>query len=218
MDKPESISPSFEAALQEAGYNYIKELGEGGFSNVYLVFSNKYDQLFAVKAAKGDTTFDLLNEMNTLMELDHPNIIRLYSRQVIDLKDCLFLEYCQGGTLSDLLREESMIEPPRLYSFCFQIALAVEFMHSKSISHKDIKPANVLIDKYGRLKLTDFGMASISRSTDNYQCGTRNFMAPELWDQEPSKDRYAADVFALGVTFYFLASGKVPCLQEMMSI
>jgi serine/threonine protein kinase len=102
---------------------------------------------------------DLKEEFEVLKKLVHPNIINLYSLLSIDQKDFLVLEYCSEGSLQQLIEKNGPIRPPKLYLYCSQLLSAVSYLHQNKIAHLDIKPSNILLDTYGRLKLADFGIS-----------------------------------------------------------
>lgn len=208
MANLEGVSLSFIEELEQYGYQFVRKIGDGGFANVFLVYSSRYNEFFAVKQSKIGRS-DLFQEHQTLIQLDHPNVIRIYSYQTIDSLSCIFFEYCKGGSLDDIVKSNHHIDPPQLYFYCYQIALAVQYLHSKNIAHHDIKPANVLIDNYGRLKLIDFGMANNTGEV-NSTAGTAVFLAPEILSHHSLADPFKADIFAMGVTFYILACGDIP--------
>lgn len=84
-------------------------------------------------------------------------------------------------------------------------------MHSQNVAHHDLKPANILIDSNGRLKLTDFGLSQIvSSNPKNLQSGTKAFLPPEVWKHETNINQFLVDIYSLGVTFYMMWQGKIP--------
>lgn len=241
------------AFLRTKGYDLEKRIGNGTFGKVYLVLSDKYKIHFVIKKItsqinhKNDILHDeILNdktdlkepkkltinsEIQSLILLDHPGIIKLYeyfSQPIIkgemegenenthaDAKKeeenvYLVLEYCENGSLNDLIRK-GPIKPPRLYAFCKQIATALLYCHQNDIAHRDIKPANILVGANNRLKLGDFGLSTIIKNGQrcNKYAGSYLFMAPEVLDMKDF-DPYEADVWALGITFYMMATGVPP--------
>lgn len=168
------------ATLASNGYSFLRPIGQGGFSSVFLVYSNQYDLEFVVKVSdyKGShkdglsdsNEFDL-TEINNLINLNHPNIINMYKYFTDDHYLYIVLEYCQGGSLKGVISKNGRIRSANLYHYCHQILTALKHCHDLQIAHNDIKPANVLIDKNQRLKLADFGLSKSFSSklyhTDN---------------------------------------------------
>lgn len=228
--------------LTENGYALLRPIGKGGFGSVFLVFSNQYSIEFVVKVSdyKGSFKADSpnsgeldFNEINNLINLIHPNIINMYKYFTDDHYLYIVLEYCEGGSLKDLLSSQGRIRPPLLFNYCHQILTALKHCHDIQIAHGDLKPANVLIDKNQRLKLADFGLSKgfnrkfcstvdADDTTDNDHSVGKNgeilikefdgsipYMPPELLQMQPY-DPFKADVWSLGVTFYQLATGHLP--------
>lgn len=240
------------ATLAQNDFVFLRPIGKGGFASVFLIFSNQYNINFVVKVSdyKGSrknssrdsrSEFDL-NEIKHLINLNHPNIINMYKYFTDECYLYIVLEYCEGGSLDDLIKQNGPVRPPTLYNYCYQILTALKHCHDLKISHSDIKPANVLIDKNKRLKLADFGLSKgfspklIAEEGNNKNYlhgkngeiltkkfgGSKPYMSPELI-QLNAYDPFKADIWSLGVTFYQLATGHLPWntydLKEMrMSI
>ena len=199
-----------------SGYNFVKVLGSGGFSTVFKVVHISSGHFFAAKSCqinKHDTHKRnvALAEMNALKELYHPNIIKIYD--IIEGLDHIFmiLEYMAGGSVKSAIPRDQGMRYTALVSAIHQILSAVDFCHSMNIAHRDIKPDNVLFDNNGRCVLSDFGLSCImnsqQKSTDF--SGSLPYKAPEILKHR-EYDPFKADMWALGVTFYFMATGELP--------
>ena len=196
---------SIKQLLLKYGYEYKKSLGEGGFGSVFLCHSRKFNQHFAVKrAVKHRLT---KNEFDTLVSLNHPNIIKIYDAFEDEHAQYLFMEYCKNGTI---LSKGKLTHDQFLY-YSKQILDAIAYCHSNKIAHRDIKPENILLDQYENVKLADFGMAKYFEydSLSDEKCGTIRFFAPEIF-QNDNFCPFKADIWALGVTFYEMATGHLP--------
>lgn len=163
-------------------YVFIKRVGHGGSAYCYLVESMKFEinKLFVAKVIPTSQFALITAENNALMELNHPNIIKLYDRFTFSSYYVLILEYCENKSLAEAIVPNIGIYGCRnvissqyeqtdldLFKNCaYQIVNALSFCHLKKCAHRDIKPSNVLIDHYGRMKLTDFGL-SIKYQNDN---------------------------------------------------
>lgn len=191
------------------GFELVMEIGRGAFGSVFMARSTKYGEIFCIKITKYSESAE--KEVINLKNLSHPNIITAYDYFIEEELLFIVLEYCPNGTLADMCRLNGKIEPPILYVYMKQLLEALDFCHSLKIVHRDIKPSNVLIDKYGRLKLTDFGLSKMTvlNETDSSLVGSRYFMAPEVIKRNCT-DLFAADVWSLGITFYFMATGNYP--------
>jgi serine/threonine protein kinase len=214
-ESQQANAQTFASELSEFGYTYIREIGCGTFGKVHLVLSKQYNQYFAIKEATKFSKFDVSHEFEILKQLLHPNILNLYSMLKFSSSECLVLEYCSGGTLEDLVKSHGPIQPPTLYRYCLQILSAVEYMHQNQIAHRDIKPSNIMLDSYDRIKLTDFGLSmEMSSSTKSTFEGTIMYMAPELLNKIKGYDTFLADIYSLGVTFYFMSQGIDPFVSS----
>lgn len=196
---------SIKQLLLKYGYEYKKSLGEGGFGSVFLCHSRKFNQHFAVKrAVKHRLT---KNEFDTLVSLNHPNIIKIYDAFEDEHAQYLVMEYCKNGTI---LSKGKLTHDQFLY-YSKQILDAIAYCHSNKIAHRDIKPENILLDQYENVKLADFGMAKYFEydSLSDEKCGTIKYFAPEMFLCNEICP-YKADIWALGVTFFVMATGKFP--------
>lgn len=213
----EPIPPDILATLEANGYEVRDFLGRGGYATVFEVFSKKYEDIFVAKAMDictekmryQKTAFDA--EVNSLCNLIHPNIIKIYDHFTDEKRFYQILELCEKENLYDrIIRTGPIVED--LKSFMKQILNAMVYCHAQGITHSDIKPANILIDHYGRPKIADFGLAmklqDSSKLINGFR-GSKPYMAPEILLKK-KYDPFKADVWSLGVTFYFIAFGRLP--------
>jgi serine/threonine protein kinase len=201
--------------LSSEDYTFERSIAKGGFANIYLVKSEKYDQLFILKDCIPDIKSSVKfqeAELKTLQQLSHPNVIKLFNFFSFGESHCLILEYCENGSLSDYIKRKGFIKPPLLYEWASQIVNALAYIHQQGIAHRDIKPGNILIDKYRRIKIADFGFSSNDFSQPFFG-GSEIFMPPELI-AKTKINAIKADAWALGVTFYYMATGKCPGNNE----
>ncbi|OHT03099.1 hypothetical protein TRFO_29570 [Tritrichomonas foetus] len=167
-----------------------------------------------LKACKAWESFD--SEVNALLKLDHPHIIRMYEYFTEQNYFFVILEYCSKGSLADEVKRNGPIKGHRLITLAQQLIGAVAYAHSQKIAHRDIKPQNILFDNFGRIKLADFGI-SICKSCDhdiimNYKCSPA-YAAPEVLSLQPH-DIFKSDIWSLGVTLFYMASGKLPFIYR----
>lgn len=185
--------------LSKHGYEYEKFLGKGSFSSVILCTSKKYNQYFAIKrVVKNEAT---QFKFSTMLSLNHPNIVKLYDTFEDDLAQYLVMEYCSNGTL----KQQGKISDEKF------ILYAISYCHSRNVAHRDIKPENIFLDQYYQIKLGDFGLAkkfdSDSKTKD--KCGSLMFFSPEMI-QSKSICPFKADIWASGITFFFMTTGTYP--------
>ncbi|OHT09198.1 hypothetical protein TRFO_22034 [Tritrichomonas foetus] len=115
-----------------------------------------------------------LAEVSALSKLSHPNIVSAFEGFVCGDRLVLILEYCPGGSIQDMLHNGDILKGDRLHAFTYQIVSALRHCHEKGIAHRDIKPANIFIDRYGRPKLADFGLATFVKNGENRNSDTNN--------------------------------------------
>ncbi|EAX97607.1 AGC family protein kinase [Trichomonas vaginalis G3] len=120
------------------------------------------------------------------------------------------MEYCPFDLERIVLSNRNM-QPAEIKKYCREAVLCIKACHDMNIAHCDIKPANFMTDEYGRLKIGDFGLATIFKDSHvrNIYSGTKIMMAPEIYEQN-GYDAMAADIWALGCTLYFIATGRYP--------
>lgn len=191
--------------LLQHNFDSVEPLGSGSYSSVFLCHSKKYNENFAVKRVVRNTITEL--EYNALVSLNHPHIIKLY--EAFDNGDYQYLvmEYCSNGNL----KEKGKLDKEVFIIYSKQILDALSVCHSKMIAHRDIKPENIFLDKYNRIKLADFGFARQFNDDriSNEKCGSMMYSAPELIKSQ-SVDPFLTDIWSLGATFFYMATGKFP--------
>ena len=196
-------------------------LGKGGMGAVYKARQPALDRIVALKiippqAAAGPGFIERFNrEARALAKLNHPNIIAVHEFGQVNGLPYFIMEYVDGLNLRQLemagklsAREALQIVP--------QICEALQFAHDEGIVHRDIKPENILLDKKGRVKIADFGIAKILSGTPDVAItetggaiGTPHYMAPEQMEKPTTVD-HRADIFSLGVVFYEMLTGELP--------
>ena len=215
--------PAVTRTTLKHGYLLDKLLGQGGNASVFLVKSLKYDCQFVVKVTKhGGQCEQRDNEIKTLMTITHKNVLCIYEYFQDDTYLYIILEYCPGGSLDDLVRTQGPLPISSLIQMCGQICEAMRAVHSASIAHRDIKPANILLDQYGRPKLADFGLSNFydEAARVRSRAGSLPYMAPEIIQGSGGHNPFKSDVWALGVTFFYLATGSLPwetaCIPDLL--
>jgi serine/threonine protein kinase len=200
----------------------LEHLGQGGMGVVYKARQRHLNRLVAVKilppSVGSEPAFAerFTREAQALAQLNHPNIVQVYDFGRTDEFFYFVMEYVDGVTLRALMRE-GKVEPEQALKIVPQICEALQFAHDEGIVHRDIKPENILIDKKGRVKIADFGLAKLlgrapedlSLTGTGQLMGTLGYMAPEQLQQAHSVD-HRADIYSLGVVFYEMLTGHLP--------
>jgi serine/threonine protein kinase len=201
------------------GYRLIKKLGATELSGVYLAERESTERLVVLKVLRQRTehedsigVFDrFLQEYETIAEMNHPNIVKIYDLGVADDHAHIAMEYLDGGDLRHEIdkgiREEDAVECIR------QIGSALSAVHAKGVLHRDLKPGNIMLRKDGSVALIDFGLAKRakleSEITDKGEIfGTPYYMSPEQGHGIGVDER--SDIYSLGVIFYEMLTGKKP--------
>ena len=208
--------------------NYeIKDvIGSGGFMTVYLAKWIEKDMDVALKVPylKGLITLnesrfqDLINEAKIWMQLNHPNIVKVYDANVTNLP-YIAMEYLEGGSLRKKL-ENGRIPWEDAVSIAVQIADALLFTHFHGVIHRDLKPENILFTKDGRPKITDWGLAKVllsptSTTSSEIFKGTVNYAAPEQLDPKTFGNvDWRTDIYQFGIVLYEMITGKTPFADD----
>lgn len=203
------------------GLEFQSRIAQGTYSTAFKVYSSKYDRQFCAKMTELDESFfdaegnPLDPELAALLTLDNPNVIRCYRYFRVDGLFFLVLELCESGTLGDKIELLGAMNSAVIRVVMHDVLNGLVFCHDQGVAHRDIKPHNIFFDKMGYGRVGDFGLSSCLRPNEMVTdaCGTGNYAAPEIY-QKKEYDPFKADVWALGVTLYEMATGKVPWPDE----
>ena len=223
------VAPSPEELAQHfPQFEIVEMLGKGGMGAVYKARQPKLDRYVALKILLPDVGKDpafaerFMREARALAKLNHPSIVAVYEFGEVDGLYYFVMEYVDGVNLRQTI-ESSGLTPPEALAIVPQICDALQFAHDEGVVHRDIKPENILIDKRGRVKIADFGLAkllgvdaedsSVEKPftlTGTHQVmGTLQYMAPEQMKGSSAVD-HRADIYSLGVVFYEMLTGELP--------
>jgi len=204
-------------------YTLERELGRGGMGVVWLAMDSHLDEQVALKflppefAGDKEAVDGLKREVSKSRRLSHPNIVRIHDLVLSDDEPpFVSLEYIDGLNMSDVKvqQEERLFAWEQIRSLIRQLCSALDYAHSQKVVHRDLKPGNMMLDREGRLRLADFGLAatlneSMSRMTaDLGSSGTPPYMSPQQIDGRVPKA--ADDIYALGATIYEFLTSKPP--------
>jgi hypothetical protein len=204
-------------------FKVLGRLGAGGMATVFHV-EDEYGDKFALKVPdmhileNDELRERFFREMEIMRGLRHPSIVHVYEVHRGDSETVPYIaeEFVEGDTLRQLINREAPLQAEWAAGLIKSLAGALEYAHSKGIIHRDIKPANVMMTAKGEVRLMDFGIA---RATDmrtmtrtDVTLGTPQYMAPEQIDTHTATA--SADLYALGVVFFELLTGRLPFTEE----
>jgi len=216
---PDSPSPTF-LALQAAlagRYALVRELGRGGMGVVYLARDLALDRPVAVKllppaqAAEPGRRARFLREARTAARLSHPHIVPIHSVEEHGEFALFVMGYVEGETLAERVRRAGPLPPDDAMRVLQEVAWALAYAHQHGVVHRDVKPANILLERgTGRALVADFGIAQVSEPDGSLaECdvaGTARYMSPEHMAGEPVDGR--SDLYSLGVTAFEALTGR----------
>lgn len=211
-------------------YAFLKKVGIGSSSKVYVAIDTNTNLYYAVKVININSSNapQIKQEIRMMSKIIHPNVIRfkevLYSSE--KSKIFFIMEYSDIGTLSKLIDDGIKLSQEQICSIFKQITNSVAYMHSKKVTHQDIKPRNILIFSDGEAKITDFGVCHSFNSLDLMFAGSPAYQAPEIFDafdsfdtiddseiseiDENLLDPAKCDIYSLGVSLYECITGNLP--------
>jgi serine/threonine-protein kinase len=203
-------------------YKVSKKLGGGGMSTVYLAEDSILNRKVAIKAIriptgeKETTIKSFEREVHNLTQLSHNNIVNVFDVTENDENFFLVMEYIQGLTLSEYIKQHKPLDVQTVLNFTKQIIDGIKHAHDNQIVHRDIKPQNILVDENLTLKILDFGIAkALSETTmtqTNHVLGTVQYLSPEQARGESTDN--GTDIYSIGVVLYEMLVGKPPFSGE----
>ena len=198
-------------------FEVIRLIGEGRFGLCFLINSFKYQKNFVLKATKKEKSSanedSFKREVEMLTHLCHPQIISIYTYFSDNLFYYIILEYAPNGSLENYVKKYGPIQEEHiLRKIVRQVLEAISYIHSKGFTHHDIKPDNILLAGADTVKICDFGFACVKKACGdmcNHFTGSLPYMAPEVLALK-SHDPIKADIWSLGISFYYIATGNLP--------
>lgn len=199
-------------------YEINELIGTGGMASVYKAYDIIDERIVAIKILKEEFVANdefrrrFKNESKAIAVLSHPNIVKVYDVSFGDVLQYIVMEYCDGITLKEYIRQKGVIDWEEAAFFTAQILKALQHAHEKGIVHRDIKPQNILLLHDGTLKVADFGIARFSRSeqktiTDK-AIGSVHYISPEQARGDNTDGK--SDIYSVGVILYEMTTGKLP--------
>lgn len=227
-----------ELAAEFPRLEILELLGRGGMGAVYKARQRDLDRLVALKILRPGLDADpgfaerFTREARALAQLNHPGIVTLYEFGKTSAgRYFILMEFVDGVNLRQLL-SSGRLSPREALAIVPPLCDALQYAHDRGLIHRDIKPENILIDRLGRVKIADFGIARLaSEGTDRPPgrpsgndspnltsagevMGTPHYMAPEQRDR-PAEVDHRADLYALGVVFYQMLTGELPAAGKL---
>ncbi len=200
-------------------YELEEIIGTGGMSVVYRAWDLKYDREVAVKVLRTELNEDedfirrFNGEAQAASKMSHPNIVAMYDVGQDEGTRYIVMEYVRGYTLKDLIRQQGKIKPAKAVQIALKILAAIEHAHKNEIVHRDIKPQNILMDREGNVKVTDFGIAravnqASGTKTGGNVMGSVHYFSPEQANGKVVDEK--SDLYSVGVVVYEMLTGQVP--------
>ncbi|CAG9326766.1 unnamed protein product [Blepharisma stoltei] len=198
-------------------YAIGKQIGQGAYASVKFATHTPTSRKVALKIYEKIKLLDLSRKKNVLKEieilemLDHPNIVKFYEIVETSRQLHIVMEYVAGCSLHGYLKRKPnrRLEENEAKKITTQIVSAIEYCHSKNVSHRDLKLENLLLDDKGEIKIIDFGFSTVQDKKSRIFCGTPSYMAPEI----VTRKEYSGppvDIWAIGVLLYVFLTGTFP--------
>ena len=202
-------------------YHVIESLGRGGNAEVYKVWDSHRSSFLALKLLHADLALDRVflrrfkREAQTLARLQHPNIVRFYDLEQDGRLVFMLMDYVEGESLKHKIFDANGPMPSnQIMEIIRPLCQALQYAHNEGFVHSDVKPGNILIDKTGRVMLTDFGIARMTETATVTMigAGTPAYMSPEQARGESPTPQ--TDIYALGVILFEMLTGERPFTGE----
>jgi serine/threonine protein kinase len=204
-------------------YRVLERLGSGGMGNVYLCEHMSMRRRVAIKVLPSSQSTNpsalgrFYREARAAGSLDHPNLVKAHDVDQDNGLHFLVMDYVDGANLQSIVSRFGPLAIPRAAEYIRQTALGLQSAHENGLVHRDVKPANILVDRGGTVRLLDLGLARFFHDEsdpltlkydDKHVLGTADYVAPEQALNSHTAD-IRSDIYSLGCTFYFLLTGQV---------
>jgi serine/threonine protein kinase/tetratricopeptide (TPR) repeat protein len=200
-------------------YRIEAKLGAGGMADVYKATRLSDGETVAIKvlpdalARDAEMVKRFHREIQLALPLQHPNIVEVFEDGEENGIDYFVMEYVDGEDLSEIIKREGMFSPPQAIALIRQVCEALGYAHDRGVTHRDMKPENIMLTRTGEVKLTDFGIAKAADGTRLTKAGTAfgspEYMSPEQCQGDPNLD-HRSDIYSLGIVLYQMLTGGVP--------
>lgn len=211
------------AADRIIGKYLIKhKIGRGGWGIVYRGIHTVLHMPVAIKMLKHDMAMEPLflnnfrSEAKTIAQLSHSNIVRVYDIEELYRTVFIVMEYLEGESLENLLKNTGPLSFPRALNFLVQICQGLGYAHQKGIIHRDIKPGNIFVEPGDHIKILDFGLACSQGNEDLSLAGTVQYAPPEQICGTAVAP--TADIYALGISAFEMLTGRRPYPESDLAV
>ena len=222
-DSKEDRQPIVPLSIEDAGgrlYTIERKLGKGGFATCHQArMGGETIALKVVKTVGMQPRVEekFLSELQIHSKVRHNNIVGFHRAFSSGDNTYILLELCSSGTLKEMLHQRKRISMPEVRRFCLQLCGALHHLHCRNVVHRDIKAANILLDKDMNIKLADFGLAAVLVTDEEMGevkrrvtvCGTPNYIAPEILRKRQGHNT-KADIWSLVVLQNNILTGILP--------
>ncbi|KAK2649983.1 hypothetical protein Ddye_017472 [Dipteronia dyeriana] len=201
-------------------YEMGRTLGEGSFAKVKFAKNTETGDAVAIKILDREQVLrhkmveQIKREIATMKLIKHPNVITIFEVMASKTKIYIVLEFVDGGELFDKIAKNGRLKEDEARRYFQQLINTVDYCHSRGVYHRDLKPENLLLDSYGVLKVSDFGLSAFSKQVRedgllHTACGTPNYVAPEVLNDKGYLGT-SSDVWSCGVILFVLMAGFLP--------
>jgi len=193
-------------------YLITEIIGRGGWSVVYRGVHTNLHMPVAIKMLKHDMAMEsdflagFQNEARIIASLNHENIVKVYDIEQMYRTVFIIMEHLEGDSVEVILRSSDGFTLPKALHVLLQVCSGLAYAHERGIVHRDVKPGNIFIQKSGRAKLVDFGLACVTGTVGDRVMGTPRYLSPEQITGKPVDHR--SDVYSLGMTAFRMITGK----------
>jgi serine/threonine protein kinase/CheY-like chemotaxis protein len=223
----EAVCARRYADLRVGNYDILDRLGAGGMGTVFKARHRRMKRVVALKVLSQNLSRDetfvqrFQREVEAIARLTHPNIVMAYDADESDAGHFLVMEYVNGHDLASVVQRQGPLALPAAVSCLLQAARGLEYAHRQGIIHRDVKPANLLRDAVGVVKVTDMGLARFSSAGGGASSGTGgltqaggmlgtvDYMPPEQ-ALDATRIDHRADIYSLGASLHYLLLGQPP--------